>query len=185
MNKTYKIEGMHCSACAASVEKILKRQPAVEDASVNLVMEEAVVSFTDGFDEKKAMQAVEKGGFHMKERDAAKQQTYRVEGMHCAACSAAVERVLSRFEEIEQASVNLVMNTVRITFTKKNFGSGSEKGRLHAAGGSEEDISHRCGWNDLFVLQRSAGACAEKSGGNIRCQHQPCHKYGNSGSRPA
>ncbi|MCR0179007.1 heavy metal translocating P-type ATPase, partial [[Clostridium] innocuum] len=121
MNKTYKIEGMHCSACAASVEKILKRQPAVEDASVNLVMEEAVVSFTDGFDEKKAMQAVEKGGFHMKERDAAKQQTYRVEGMHCAACSAAVERVLSRFEEIEQASVNLVMNTVRITFTKKNF----------------------------------------------------------------
>ena len=62
MNKTYKIEGMHCSACAASVEKILKRQPAVEDASVNLVMEEAVVSFTDGFDEKKAMQAVEKGG---------------------------------------------------------------------------------------------------------------------------
>ena len=72
MNKTYKIEGMHCSACAASVEKILKRQPAVEDASVNLVMEEAVVSFTDGFDEKKAMQAVEKGGFHMKERDAAR-----------------------------------------------------------------------------------------------------------------
>ena len=47
---------------------------------------------TDGFDEKAAMQAVEKGGFHMKERDAAKQQTYRVEGMHCAACSAAVER---------------------------------------------------------------------------------------------
>ena len=40
MNKTYKIEGMHCSACAASVEKILKRQPAVEDASVNLVMED-------------------------------------------------------------------------------------------------------------------------------------------------
>ena len=62
MNKTYRIEGMHCSACAASVEKILKRQPAVEDASVNLVMEEAVVSFTDGFDEKAAMQAVEKGG---------------------------------------------------------------------------------------------------------------------------
>ena len=121
MNKTYRIEGMHCSACAASVEKILKRQPAVEDASVNLVMEEAVVSFTDGFDEKAAMQAVEKGGFHMKERDAAKQQTYRVEGMHCAACSAAVERVLNRFEEIEQASVNVVMNTVRITFTKKNF----------------------------------------------------------------
>ena len=106
MNKTYRIEGMHCSACAASVEKILKRQPAVEDASVNLVMEEAVVSFTDGFDEKAAMQAVEKGGFHMKERDAAKQQTYRVEGMHCAACSAAVERVLNRFEEIEQARIS-------------------------------------------------------------------------------
>ena len=143
MNKTYRIEGMHCSACAASVEKILKRQPAVEDASVNLVMEEAVVSFTDGFDEKAAMQAVEKGGFHMKERDAAKQQTYRVEGMHCAACSA--EHRAHYIYEKEFRGV----------------GSGSEKGRLHAAGGSEEDISHRCGWNDLFVLQRSAGACIE------------------------
>lgn len=121
MKKTYKIEGMHCSACAASVEKILKRQPAVEDASVNLVMEEAVVNFADGFDEQAASQAVEKGGFLMKERDTAHTQTYSIEGMHCASCSGAVERVLNRFAEIEQASVNLVMNTVSITFTKKKF----------------------------------------------------------------
>ena len=63
MNKTYNIEGMHCSACAASVEKILKRQPAVEDASVNLVMEEAVVSFTDGFDEKRPCRLWKRAAF--------------------------------------------------------------------------------------------------------------------------
>ena len=121
MNKTYKIEGMHCSACAAAVETILKRQPAVEAASVNLVMEEASVTFGDGFDENKAKLAVEKAGFLMKNREQAHTQSYRVEGMHCAACSGAVERVLNRFEEIEQANVNLVMNTVSITYTKKNF----------------------------------------------------------------
>lgn len=121
MNKTYKIEGMHCSACAAAVETILRRQPAVEAASVNLVMEEASVTFGDGFDENKAKLAVEKGGFLMKNREQAHTQSYRVEGMHCAACSGAVERVLNRFEEIEQANVNLVMNTVSITYTKKNF----------------------------------------------------------------
>ena len=120
MNKTYKIEGMHCSACAAAVETILKRQPAVEAASVNLVMEEASVTFGDGFDENKAKQAVEKGGFLMKNREQAHTQSYRVEGMHCAACSGAVERVLNRFDEIEQASVNLVKHTDSITYTKKN-----------------------------------------------------------------
>ena len=76
---------MHCSACAASVEKILKRQPAVEDAFRKSGYGRSGGQLRqDGFDEKAAMQAVEKGGFHMKERDAAKQQTYRVEGMHCA-----------------------------------------------------------------------------------------------------
>lgn len=73
-------------------------------------MEEAVSSRTAL---TKSRAQAEKGGFHMKERDNASWQTHRVEGMHCAACSAAVERALNRFEEIEQARY-LVMNTVRI-----------------------------------------------------------------------
>lgn len=77
---------------------------------------------------------MEKGGFLMKNREQAHTQSYRVEGMHCAACSGAVERVLNRFEEIEQASVNLVMNTVSITYTKRILQPGQlqlKKPALH------------------------------------------------------
>lgn len=123
MKKTYKIEGMHCSACAASVEKILKKQDHVENANVNLVMEEAVVEYTDGFEEEKAKKAVETGGFVMKDKAVSHTRIYRVEGMHCAACSSAVERILNRFDEIEEANVNLVMNNVSITYTENHFDS--------------------------------------------------------------
>lgn len=39
-----------------------------------------------------------------------------VEGMHCAACSAAVERALSRIDGVENASVNLTANNALINF---------------------------------------------------------------------
>lgn len=123
MKKTYKIEGMHCSACAASVEKILKKQSYVENANVNLVLEEAVVEFTDGFEEETAKKAVEAGGFVMKDKAESHTRIYRVEGMHCAACSSAVERILNRFDEIAEANVNLVMNNVSITYTENHFDS--------------------------------------------------------------
>ena len=103
MKKAYKIEGMHCSACAASVERILKKQPHVEDANVNLVLEEAVVEYNDGYEEETAKQAIKKGGFIMKDKLESHTQIYRVEGMHCASCSSAVERILNRFDEIEEA----------------------------------------------------------------------------------
>lgn len=121
MKKAYKIEGMHCSACAASVERILKKQPHVEDANVNLVLEEAVVEYNDGYEEETAKQAIKKGGFIMKDKLESHTQIYRVEGMHCASCSSAVERILNRFDEIEEANVNLVMNNVSITYTENHF----------------------------------------------------------------
>jgi Cu2+-exporting ATPase len=34
--KVYPVMGMHCAACANNVEKIVKKQEGVEDASVNL-----------------------------------------------------------------------------------------------------------------------------------------------------
>lgn len=121
MEKTYQIEGMHCSACSAAVERILNKQPHVTKASVNLVMEEALVEYEHGFQEDTAIAAVGKGGFVMKPKSSHKTETFAVEGMHCAACSAGVERILKRFDEIEDASVNLIMNNVTITYQKDNF----------------------------------------------------------------
>ena len=41
--KTYKVKGMTCASCAATVEKSLKKVPGVQDASVNIATEMATV----------------------------------------------------------------------------------------------------------------------------------------------
>ncbi len=39
------VQGMTCAACQASVQKALQRQPGVVDASVNLMMKNAAVTY--------------------------------------------------------------------------------------------------------------------------------------------
>ena len=39
-------------------------------------------------------------------------ETFRVKGMHCAACASAVERILKKQEGIQDAQVNLVSEQV-------------------------------------------------------------------------
>lgn len=43
--ETYKISGMHCAACATRIERVLNRDEAIEEATVNLVMEKATVKY--------------------------------------------------------------------------------------------------------------------------------------------
>jgi P-type Cu+ transporter len=41
------IKGMSCASCVARVEKVLKRNPAVSEAQVNLATEKGLVTFND------------------------------------------------------------------------------------------------------------------------------------------
>lgn len=49
-----------------------------------------------------------------------KQETYNIGGMHCAACSSAVERVTRKLEGVQRSDVNLPMNTMTIAYDE-NF----------------------------------------------------------------
>lgn len=121
MNKTYRVKGMHCAACSAAVERILQKQEHVHNVSVNLVMEEVMMVCDKQFDMKKANVALGKAGFSIEHKTQAQTQTFSVKGMSCASCSASVERILNRMDDIEHASVNLLLNQVTITYTKKAF----------------------------------------------------------------
>lgn len=58
----YKIGGMHCAACAASVERITRKLPFVESAQVNLVTERLTIR-ADSIDDAAVIAAVERIGF--------------------------------------------------------------------------------------------------------------------------
>ena len=62
------ISGMHCAACSARVEKALADIPGVGFASVNLPLEEAVISYEDKvLDLQKITETITKLGFSIRE----------------------------------------------------------------------------------------------------------------------
>ena len=64
--KVYPVMGMHCAACANNVEKIVKKQEGVEDASVNLVAAVLTVDFnSDVVSPEQLKDAVMKIGFDL------------------------------------------------------------------------------------------------------------------------
>ena len=121
MEFKYHVSGMHCAACSAAVERILKKQKGIETAQVNLVMEEVLIQAEEeNFDAWK--EAVSKGGFELEKLQDKKDVSYHkkvvcdILGMQCAACSAGIEKVLKRTEGILDVSVNLLLNQAEIEY---------------------------------------------------------------------
>jgi heavy metal translocating P-type ATPase len=62
---TFEIEGMHCAACAATVQKALASVSGVQDAGVNLAMERATVHVEPGTDTQHLHDAVDAAGYKL------------------------------------------------------------------------------------------------------------------------
>lgn len=121
MRKTYHVDGMSCASCAAAVERILKKQDGIENAEVNLILNEVTITSKQKINTETCDRALQKAGFSLSEKEESHSETFAVEGMSCASCAASVERILSKFDDIQQASVNLVLNQVTISYTKRDF----------------------------------------------------------------
>lgn len=83
--KLYPVTGMHCAACAGNVEKIVRKQEGVEDASVNLAAATLTVTYhPDKVTPQQLKEAVMKIGFDLiieeddsvREREEAEQSYY-------------------------------------------------------------------------------------------------------------
>ena len=108
---TLAIEGMTCASCVARVEKALKKVDGITEAHVNLATETAHVQSDKSVDYPAAIQAVEKAGFGV----AQKQIELEIEGMTCASCVARVEKALKTVPEVIDAQVNLATEKATIT----------------------------------------------------------------------
>jgi P-type Cu+ transporter len=61
---TIPVSGMTCAACSARVQRVLERAPGVEEASVNLMLENAVVAFDRGVTTPEALvEAIRETGY--------------------------------------------------------------------------------------------------------------------------
>lgn len=132
-SKTLKIEGMTCAACAKTVERVTKKLEGVTESNVNLATEKLSISF----DEDKLtigdiQAAVEKAGYKALTDTVSK--TLKIEGMTCAACSKAVERVTRKLEGVNEADVNLATEKLMISYEPSLVGISDIKKAIEKAG---------------------------------------------------
>lgn len=110
---TIPIEGMTCAACSSRIEKVLNKQEGME-ASVNLTTEKAKVTY----DEEKNSFAdirnrIEKIGYKVPEEEL----RFHIDGMTCAACSARIEKSISKMAGIDNVNVNLTTEQANVAFS--------------------------------------------------------------------
>ncbi|NPV93226.1 MAG: copper-translocating P-type ATPase [Firmicutes bacterium] len=118
-NVQIKVKGMSCAACAARIEKGLNRLPGVEQARVNLAMEQASVDYDpEAVKVNDLVEQIEKLGYSV---DAEKVEL-KIGGMTCAACAARVEKGLSKLPGVERASVNLATETATVEYLPAQVG---------------------------------------------------------------
>lgn len=107
------ITGMTCAACANRIEKGLSRMDGVKEVAVNFATEKAAVTVESDASDLPAIRAkIQSLGYEVTERQVDLQLT----GMTCAACSARIEKVLSKMPGVYGVNVNLALETGRVTY---------------------------------------------------------------------
>ncbi|CAF1723724.1 Copper-exporting P-type ATPase A [Bacillus subtilis] len=118
------VSGMTCAACAARIEKGLKRMPGVTDANVNLATETSNVIYDPAETGTAAIQEkIEKLGYHVVTEKA----EFDIEGMTCAACANRIEKRLNKIEGVANAPVNFSLETVTVEYNPKEASVGDLK----------------------------------------------------------
>lgn len=113
LKATLHITGMTCAACSTRVEKGLSRMEGVHQANVNLAIEQANVSYDPKKTSVNALRdKVEALGYGT----VSESVDLNITGMTCAACSARIEKGLSRLPGVSQANVNLALETGHIEY---------------------------------------------------------------------
>ncbi|MCR6109312.1 copper-translocating P-type ATPase [Bacillus sp. A301a_S52] len=118
------VRGMTCASCVARVEKIINRKEGVSSVSVNLATNQAQVTYDPEIaTEKEIVNAIHKAGYEAEPKadPTEKKYSYSVKGMTCASCVSRVEKVISRLDGVEEASVNLASNQAQVTTSDPSF----------------------------------------------------------------
>ena len=116
--QSYKIKGMHCAACSTRIEKVVRLAEGVSYAGVNLATESIELEFTQlSIDDIASI--IKKLGFELVQPVSVVAQEYdcTISGMHCAACSSRIEKVVGNLPGVEKIEVNLATESAHILGT--------------------------------------------------------------------
>ena len=113
LNLSLPISGVTCASCVAHVESALKELPGTSNVVVNLATAKASLDYDPQLVKLSEMQrAISDVGYSVPTSEL----TLDVRGMTCASCVDHVEGALKELAGIQEAVVNLGLNTARVTY---------------------------------------------------------------------
>lgn len=108
---------MHCAACSSRIERVIASLPGVESAQVNLAAETLDLVWDEEQNPYGEIQhRIKELGFELgqKPQKSNDYEEFSIGGMHCAACSTRIEKVVGKLSGIITVEVNLATETARI-----------------------------------------------------------------------
>jgi P-type Cu+ transporter len=152
--RTVAVKGMHCAACSSRIERVLRGIDGVESVAVNLATEEMALAWNPeliSFDTVAAR--VKELGFELEEDGAGDELTLElaISGMHCAACSTRIEKVVSALAGVIEVQINLLTETGRVTYRQGQVSQRQIRAAISGAGFESRPVTARL---DQFARKR-------------------------------
>jgi len=149
LEKQFDVDGMTCSACSAAVEKVTRKLPGVQLSEVNLATDKLRIVFDSSeVDTTEIVKSIEKAGYEAKESVELSKVTIPIEGMTCAACSGAIERVLKKKEGIISIAVNLATNKAILEYDRQKIRMSEIKGIILKLGYTPLEIEKELSFDE-------------------------------------
>jgi len=138
------VQGMHCAACSSRIERVVGGLTGVSSAVVNLAEETLDLSWDESalpFDEVR--QRVAALGFELGEdtRQTAETVLLQIGGMHCAACSSRIEKVVGQMPGVKSVAVNLTTETAKLDLDRSVVKVRAIREAIERIGFSAEIVS--------------------------------------------
>jgi len=150
LNLTLPVTGMTCASCVSHVEKALKELPGVSNVVVNLATNKTSLSYDPSKVKLLEMRrAIEDAGYGV----LLSEMTLEVRGMTCASCVDPVEGALKGLTGVQEAVVNLGLNTARVKYIPGVVTASTMKRAVREVG---YEASERSAGADALDRERQA-----------------------------
>ncbi|KAH7100122.1 heavy metal translocatin [Auriculariales sp. MPI-PUGE-AT-0066] len=133
----YRVEGMTCGACVESIESMLRGQAGIHNVRVALLAERAVIEYDSNvWTEEKLADEISDIGFDatLIPPRGVDIIMLRVYGMTCSACTSSVESALRELPGVNEADLNLLAGTCKVSFDRAFIGPRDLVERISEAG---------------------------------------------------
>jgi len=145
-----RIGGMHCAACAQTIERALKKEPGIIDAYVNFAAKKATVEYDSSkVSLDRIAEVIKEAGYEpvgiSKEDERTREVSLRISGMSCASCAATIEKALRKLDSVKSANVNFATERATVEYDSSIVSIFDLRKDVQKTAGRSEDRHDRCG----------------------------------------